>query len=192
MTGSMPPAMSKTIRFSRHVAAVVAFAAWAAPADAGQMLPGPYLAAVERVVDGDTLGVSVTVWLGQDLDVLVRVRGIDAPEIRGRCDSEKARSRAATTALKRLVSDGVVVLTRIEGGKYFGRVVADVATQAGVDVGAALLAVGHARAYDGGRRGSWCDDSVSQGDAVDGVARMAPPGPAFGRPEGRLSAMRGH
>lgn len=162
-------AMSTAIRFSRHVAAAVAVVASVAPADAGQMLPGPYQAAVERVVDGDTLGVRVTVWLGQSLDVLVRVRGIDAPEIRGRCDSEKAGARAATTALERLVSDGPVVLTRIEGGKYFGRVVADVTTQAGEDVGAALLAAGHARAYDGGRRRSWCDVSALEGDAV---ARM--------------------
>jgi micrococcal nuclease len=164
--------MSLTIRLIRAIAAFVIVAAWAGPGEAAQRLTGPYHAAVERVVDGDTLGVRVTVWLAQDLNVLVRIRGIDAPEVRGRCHSEKVGARAATAALERLVSDGPVVLTEIEGGKYFGRVVADVATAGGADVGTALVAAGHARSYDGGRRRSWCDVSGLEGDATDAIARV--------------------
>ncbi len=52
------------------------------PCLAGQTLAGPYTAIVERVIDGDTLAVRVPVWIGQELTVLVRVRGIDAPERR--------------------------------------------------------------------------------------------------------------
>src|SRR5688572_14665109 len=84
------------------------------PASAGAAtLAGPYVGAVERVVDGDTLAVRVTVWLEQDLRVLVRVRGIDAPELRGRCVSEARRAQDATAALARLVSGGAVVLSDI-------------------------------------------------------------------------------
>src|SRR5687768_1031563 len=110
--------------------------AGAAPAE---RLPGPYIGAVERVVDGDTIAVRVTVWLQQDLRVLVRVRGIDAPELRGKCEAEKARAAAAAAELARLVSAGPVVLTNIEGDKYYGRVLADVVTQAGADVGTSLV-----------------------------------------------------
>lgn len=127
-----------------------------APARAGEVLPGPYEAVVERVVDGDTLGVRVRVWLGQEVSVLVRIRGIDAPERRGRCASEKARAADATDALARLVGTDDVVLARIEGGKYYGRVIADVTTGRGEDVGASLLAEGLARPYEGGRRRPWC------------------------------------
>ena len=130
-----------------------------------EALPGPYLAVVERVVDGDTLSVRVTVWLDLDLSVLVRVRGIDAPELRGRCESEVRRAKAAAAALSRLIAGGAVVLTEIEGDKYFGRVVADVVTPAGQDVGAALLASGHARRYSGGSRGGWCEiGSIEAGE----------------------------
>src|SRR5688500_15732704 len=80
---------------------------------AAEILPGPYAGAVERVVDGDTLAVRVNVWLGQELRVLVRVRGIDAPELRGDCEAEKAQARDATAALARLVGDGSVVLSAI-------------------------------------------------------------------------------
>ena len=139
-------------------------------ADSGA-LPGPYLATVERVVDGDTLAVRVTVWLDLDVSVLVRIRGVDAPELRGRCDSETRRAKAAAAALGRLLAGGSVVLTEIEGDKFFGRVVADVVTPAGQDVAGALLAGGHARPYSGGRRGGWCEVGESQ-DGGSGLVRM--------------------
>jgi len=100
---------------------------WTGAVCAAEMLPGPYQGRVERAVDGDTLAVRVTVWLHQELYVLVRVRGIDAPELRGRCESEKLCARDAADALARLVAGGPVVLTRIEGDKYFGRVLAALA-----------------------------------------------------------------
>jgi endonuclease YncB( thermonuclease family) len=121
-----------------------------------ETLSGPYPAAVEEVIDGDTLRVRVTVWFGQELVVGVRLRGVDAPERRGACESERRRAAAATAALARLVGGGAVTLTDIEGDKYFGRVVADV--RAGrIDVAEALVRSGHARAYDGGARGGWCE-----------------------------------
>jgi len=123
---------------------------------AADHLPGPYDAAVERVVDGDTIAVRVTVWLGLELAVSVRVRGIDAPELRGDCESEKTRAADATAALARMIGDEPVTLREIEGDKYFGRVLSDVATARGEDVAAALLAAGLARPYDGGERPSWC------------------------------------
>jgi endonuclease YncB( thermonuclease family) len=126
-------------------------------AAAAEVLPGPYHASVERVIDGDTLAVRVSVWLGQELRVLVRVRGVDAPELRGDCDAEKARARNAQAALARLVAGGPVVLTAIEGDKYYGRVVADVTTSEGNHVGLALISGGFVRPYDGAARSGWCE-----------------------------------
>ncbi len=154
----------------RTIAAYLASAvACTSSASSAQILSGPYAAEVERVVDGDTIGARVAIWINQDLSVLVRIRGIDAPELRGRCASERERARAALLALERLASGGRVVLTEIEGDKFFGRVVADVATGAGEDVGAALVAGGHARLYDGGARQGWCG-SGAMGSAAGGQA----------------------
>jgi endonuclease YncB( thermonuclease family) len=156
----------------RIVAAAYALA-YAGGAAAGT-LAGPYFGAVERIVDGDTIAVRVTVWLEQDLRVLVRVRGIDAPERRGRCVSEKRRAEDATAALARLVAGGSVVLTKIEGDKFYGRVVADVVTAEGHDIGAALVEGGFARPYDGTARQGWCEvgalepaEKIAQVEAVD-------------------------
>ena len=152
----------------------VAFLALAgARAIAAEVLPGPYIGAVEKVVDGDTLAVRVTIWVDQDIRVLVRLRGIDAPELRSRCAEEKARAATATDELARLVDGGAVVLTRIEGDKYFGRVVADVVTPEGADLGRLLTAAGHVRAYQGGKRQPWCAEGAASDE--DELASMSAP-----------------
>jgi len=137
---------------------LVAFCAGATPPSvvAAERLAGPLAATVEEVVDGDTLAVRVRIWLGQELVVLVRLRGIDAPERRGACPAERALAEEARLRLTRLVGAGPVMLTAIEADKYAGRVVADVAVAGGGSPAAELVVAGLARPYDGGRRRPWC------------------------------------
>jgi endonuclease YncB( thermonuclease family) len=144
----------------------------ASNASAAEGVAGPYAATVERVVDGDTIAVRVTVWLDLDLRVLVRVRGIDAPELRGRCEFEKKRAVAAMGALGQLVAAGPLTLTNVESDKYFGRVVADVASAKGADIAAAMLAGGFARPYAGGSRGGWCEIGAREA-GPDTVAQVS-------------------
>lgn len=121
-----------------------------------QSLPGPVPADVEEVVDGDTLKVRARVWIGQEILVAVRLRGIDAPEMRARCDTEREMAEAARDGLSRLIGGEAVILTSVDGGKYFGRVVADIATAQGQDAASELLRKGLVRPYAGGRREGWC------------------------------------
>jgi micrococcal nuclease len=120
------------------------------------LLPGPIPAEVVEVIDGDTLRVRAQVWIDLELETLVRLRGIDTPELRGQCEAEKARARAAKEALARLAAAGPVALTQVEYEKYAGRVLADVGTAGGQDLAQAMIAAGHARAYAGGERQGWC------------------------------------
>ncbi len=125
-------------------------------AEGKERLAGPYIAHVQDVIDGDTLVVVVPVWLGVALTTKVRLRGIDTPELHGKCQREKD---LAAQAKGRLAAEMTpqVRLTNVEGDKYFGRVDADVATVPdGLDLSDAMLASGLARPYDGGRRGDWC------------------------------------
>lgn len=107
-------------------------------------------------VDGDTFGARVHLWPGSDLTTRVRLRGIDAPELRAQCADELKRAEAATDALRALLAEGSVSIFNIGPDKYQGRVVADAATKRTPSVSAALLAAGHARTYDGGHRQGWC------------------------------------
>ena len=110
---------------------------------------------VERVVDGDTFDVRARIWLGQSLVVRVRIAGIDAPELRSRCDAEHILAIEARDYLERRIAGGEVRLSEIAYDKYGGRVLASVGDSAG-DIGAAMIAAGLARPYDGGTRTSWC------------------------------------
>lgn len=131
--------------------------AWLAPAR--EILAGPIRADVVRVHDGDTLVVRARIWLGQVVSTKVRLAGIDAPELRGRCARERRMARAARSFVVRKLAAGNVTLRDIRFGKYAGRVLARVITAEGEDLGQALVAAGLARPYRGGRRGGWCQSA---------------------------------
>jgi endonuclease YncB( thermonuclease family) len=115
-----------------------------------------YPAEVLRIIDGDTFAARVRVWPGLDVETKVRLRGIDAAELHARCAEEFAKAEAARAALQAILAEGDVTISRVGVDKYGGRVDAAVATRTTADVSAAMLAGGFARAYDGGRRGTWC------------------------------------
>jgi endonuclease YncB( thermonuclease family) len=136
-------------------------AAAAAAADAAEVLSGPVPAVVVEVVDGDTLRVRARIWLDQDVTTSVRLAGVDAPEMHGACRREREMARRAqafvASQLAPAGDHGASVRLRdLRYGKYARRVIARVETAAGLDLGAALLAAGLARPYDGGARTGWC------------------------------------
>ncbi len=128
----------------------------APPALAGEVLPGPVTGRVLKVLDGDTLIVRARVWVGQDIEIKVRISGMDAPEMRGRCAGERKLARTARDYLRDRVSSGIVRLHLVQYGKYAGRVLARVETEDGADIATEMIRAGMARAYGGGKRASWC------------------------------------
>ncbi|WP_128921042.1 thermonuclease family protein [Bradyrhizobium nanningense] len=110
---------------------------------------------VVRTIDGDTFLARVRQRDGRDLVVRVRLRGIDAPELKASCQEELDKAEAAARALRDLLGQGGVTISNLGPDKY-GRVLADVATRRTANVSAALLAGGFARSYNGGHRDGWC------------------------------------
>ena len=135
---------------------ILLLAALATPLAARERLPGPIPASVAVVIDGDTLRVKARVWLGQEVDTLVRLHGVDAPELDGRCADERRRAEDARAFVRRWTQDRPVTLVDVRTDKYGGRVLARVMAADGTDLGAALVAAGLAKAYRGGRRVPWC------------------------------------
>ena len=111
---------------------------------------------VLKVIDGDTFEARVHLWPGLYTTTRVRLRGIDAPEMKARCAEERDRAEAARETLRAILAEGEVGIVRVTLDKYGGRVVADASTAATPDVSAALLRSGLARPYQGGRRQGWC------------------------------------
>lgn len=110
-----------------------------------------------RVIDGDTIVVSAKIWLGHKIETLVRIRGIDAPEIKGKCFSEKRLAKEAKAFLEGILSSKEISLFEISNDKYAGRVLARIKTSDYQDIGNLLIEKGFARSYDGKKRGSWCE-----------------------------------
>jgi len=128
----------------------------AKPVSASMPLRAAYPAEIVRVLDGDTFEARVKVWPGMEAVTRVRLRGVDAPEMKARCEDERVKALAAKDALARMLNEGSVGLINVSQDKYGGRVDADASTASTRDVGQALIALGLARRYDGGRRMSWC------------------------------------
>lgn len=133
----------------------------ALPASGAELVIGPIEARVLRVMDGDTFEAEAFVWPGYRVRVAVRLRGIDAPEMRSRCVAERRAAARAKMELERLVGDGAVTISQIGGGKYYGRVLADAANAEGLPIASALLRSGLVRPYSGGKRVPFCDTEAA-------------------------------
>lgn len=118
---------------------------------------GPVEADVVRVIDGDTFEAAARIWLGEAIDVHVRIEGIDAPELHAHCSWERRRAEAARDYLARRIDGAAVELSRVRYDKYGGRVDAVVRDTDG-NIGEAMIAKGYARPYHGHRRRPWCRD----------------------------------
>ena len=115
--------------------------------------PEPYVykATIERVVDGDT--IDVTLDLGFDVRLhkqRCRLAGIDTPESRTRDLAEKKLGLAAKDRLIELCV-GSITIKSFGKGKY-GRILAIPFTEDGKDVCQMLIKEGHAVEYDGGKK----------------------------------------
>ena len=125
-------------------------------AETAETFGGPVEATVVRILDGDTFLADALVWPGHSVRVNIRIRGIDAPEMKARCDGERAAALRARDALSALVGDSPVSISNIGGAKYYGRVLADVRPGDGREIAPILLDEKLVRSYSGGRRAGWC------------------------------------
>ena len=111
---------------------------------------------ITSIYDADTFRVNIEGWpdiVGKH--VSIRVLGVDAPELRGKCKSEKIAARKAKQHTVGLLRSGKLIeLRNIKRGKYF-RILADVFID-GNSLAESLINNDLARTYDGDKRLGWC------------------------------------
>ena len=112
---------------------------------------------VTSIYDGDTFRANISGWpdiIGER--VMIRINGIDAPELRGKCVQEKKWAlRAKQFAVEKLRHARKIVLKNMHRGKYF-RIIADVYVD-GVNLGGEMIRRGLAVEYHGGhKKMDWC------------------------------------
>lgn len=118
------------------------------------------VAFVTDAYDGDTVSVEANIWPDLAWTGSVRVLGVDTPEIAGECDREKRWAIASRNYVRNLLIDETVYLTGIENDKYGGRVLANLFLEDGRSLTDLLIEGNYGRAYDGGERRDWCDESL--------------------------------
>lgn len=112
---------------------------------------------IASIYDADTFRANIKAWppiIGERISI--RINGVDAPEIRGKCDNEKKQARDAKQfTVGQLRNATKIELRNIKRGKYF-RILADVFVD-GNNLAQLLINNNLARPYDGGTRLGWCD-----------------------------------
>ena len=116
-----------------------------------------YKAEVLSVYDGDTVTLMIDQGMKHFARVKVRMIGIDTPEIRTKDLEEKERGYAAKDYLKSRIEGKTVLVHTVKKGK-FGRWLGVLwsydpnADELGESLNDEMIRMGHAKAYDGGKR----------------------------------------
>jgi len=116
-----------------------------------------YKAEVLSVYDGDTITVMIDQGMKHFARVKVRMVGINTPEIRTKDLEEKARGYAAKDYLKSRIEGKTIVINTVKKGK-FGRWLGVIwlyeegMEELGESLNDEMIRMGHAVAYDGGKR----------------------------------------
>lgn len=134
-----------------------------------------YRSTVIRILDGDTLGVLVSVpvpWGKEGMFLvipeLVRICCIDAPETskaQAKCEKEVSLGGEAKEYLSSILKPMIKVLLSDVGRDKYGRILAKVTTLEGQDVGTIMISKGLAKSYSGGKKPDWCSKVSKGGDS---------------------------
>jgi len=120
---------------------------------------------VMKVIDGDTIEIYIPSFPEELNPVKIRVRGIDTPEksrAHAKCENEIILAKQATEFTKTVIfktldEDRTIKFSQISWDKYGGRIVANVHIGGKTQLSELLIKNGFARAYDGGKKSSWCN-----------------------------------
>ena len=123
-----------------------------------------YKAVIDRVVDGDTIDVTIDLGFSVWKKIRVRMEGINTPESRTRDLEEKKRGLAAKDRLKSILEfNNNECVLKVSGVGKYGRALATVLVESLsplngkdgitlIDVNKQLIEEGHAVEYWGGKR----------------------------------------
>tara|TARA_Y100001972_G_scaffold45083_1_gene55666 strand:+ start:394 stop:798 length:405 start_codon:yes stop_codon:yes gene_type:complete len=130
-----------------------------------------FVKSVDRVVDGDTIDISID--LGFDLTKKERVRlaGIDTPEKRTKNPKEKEMGYQATEFLEMHLMEATKLTVKTEKEGKFGRMLGWLykSETDTMSINQIMIDKGYAWAYDGGTKVRNLEDLMTKRENSDGV-----------------------
>ena len=109
---------------------------------------------VTKFIDGDSFKAMFFCKDHDPQEFGVRIKGIDCPEMRGKCEKESKLARTAAQFTKSFLMDSELIEIETKGVGYYGRVLGEIFGD-GIPLSKALIDSGLARVYGGSKRG-WC------------------------------------
>ena len=130
-----------------------------------------FVKSIDRIVDGDTIDISID--LGFDLTKKERVRlaGIDTPEKRTKNQKEKEMGYQATEFLEMHLMEATKLTVRTEKDGKFGRMLGWLykTDKDTMSINQIMIDKGYAWAYDGGTKLRNLEDLMAKRENSDGV-----------------------
>ena len=130
-----------------------------------------FVKSVDRVVDGDTIDISID--LGFDLTKKERVRlaGIDTPEKRTKDQKEKEMGYQATEFLEMHLMEAKKLTVKTEKEGKFGRMLGWLykSETDTTSINQIMIDKGYAWSYDGGTKEKNLDDLMAKRESNNGV-----------------------
>ena len=130
-----------------------------------------FVKSIDRIVDGDTIDISID--LGFDLTKKERVRlaGIDTPEKRTKDLKEKEMGYQATEFLEMHLMEASKLTVRTEKDGKFGRVLGWLykSDKDTMSINQIMIDKGYAWPYDGGTKVRNLEDLMAKRDEANGV-----------------------
>jgi micrococcal nuclease len=130
-----------------------------------------FVKSIDRIVDGDTIDISID--LGFDLTKKERVRlaGIDTPEKRTKNLKEKEMGYQATEFLEMHLMEATKLTVRTEKDGKFGRMLGWLykTDEDTMSINQIMIDKGYAWSYDGGTKEKNLEDLMAKRDKSDGV-----------------------
>ena len=130
-----------------------------------------FVKSIDRVVDGDTIDISID--LGFDLTKKERVRlaGIDTPEKRTKDQKEKEMGYQATEFLEMHLMEATKLTVRTEKDGKFGRMLGWLykTDKDTMSINQIMIDKGYAWSYDGGTKEKNLDDLMAKRNEANGV-----------------------
>lgn len=109
------------------------------------------IVSIKSVYDGDTFRG----YFDEHREKAIRIKGVDTPEIKGKCDSEINKAIAARDFLDAILHNASDIKLIDPTRDRYNRVLAQVLVD-GEDLSTLILKSGHGRIWSG-RRESWCN-----------------------------------
>ena len=116
-----------------------------------------------HVYDGDTIHVVFKMPNSNECyKWIVRVMGIDTPEMKTKNTYEKQLATKARDFLRNLILDKIVLVECLDFDKY-GRLLGDIYCEGNeMSISNQLIEKGYAKSYDGGTKSKWDNDESTE------------------------------